>query len=90
MKLLNITLITTVLAFSHSAQADVSNGQELHGESCVRCHGTDLYTRSNRNVNDIKRLGSQVRFCKDSLSVTWFDEDVSDVIDYLSESYYKF
>jgi hypothetical protein len=70
--------------------ADIENGEDLHFENCTGCHDETVYTRENRNVQSLERLGRQVRFCKDSLELTWFDEDVDDVIEFLNRNYYRF
>jgi hypothetical protein len=38
----------------------------------------------------LPNLGKQVRFCKDNLGLTWFDDEVNDVIHYLNKDFYKF
>ena len=70
--------------------ADIENGDDLHFENCTGCHDSSVYTRDNRNVRSLARLGTQVRFCKDSLGLTWFDDEVDDVIEYLNTNYYHF
>ena len=68
--------------------ADIENGNDLHFEHCTGCHDSSVYTRDNRNVRDLARLGQQVRFCKDAIGLTWFDDEVDDVIEYLNQTYY--
>jgi hypothetical protein len=70
--------------------ADIENGDDLHFENCTGCHDSTAYTRDNRKVGSLQRLGTQVRFCKDSLGLTWFDDEVNDVIGYLNKEYYHF
>ena len=70
--------------------ADVANGDELHFESCTGCHDDSVYTRADRKVRNLEQLGRQVRFCRDAIGVTWFDDEVDDVIAYLNATYYRF
>jgi hypothetical protein len=77
--------LTTAPAF-----AATENGETLHQENCVRCHDSSVYTRENRRVQSLPRLGSQVRFCKDNLQITWFDDEVDDVVNFLNKTYYHF
>ena len=70
--------------------ADIENGDELHFDNCIGCHDESVYTRENRNVRSLERLGAQVRFCRDSIGLTWFDDEVDDVIGYLNQTYYHF
>ena len=85
--------VTLVLAFACAIPAfaaDIENGDDLHFEHCTGCHDDSVYTRENRRVGSLQRLGQQVRFCKDTIGLTWFDEDVDDVIAYLNQKYYHF
>jgi hypothetical protein len=72
------------------AAADIENGDDLHFENCTGCHDSTAYTRDNRVVRSLPRLGAQVRFCRDNLGLTWFDDEVDDVMGYLNEKYYHF
>jgi len=86
-------LVTTffLAGFTQTAlAADIENGDELHFDNCTGCHDSTAYTRENRKVQSLVRLGSQVRFCKDNLGLTWFDDEVDDVIGYLNKKYYHF
>jgi len=89
MKILFIT--TIALFFSTTAlSANRNHGEQLHMESCTGCHDSSVYTRSNRRVQSLAKLGSQVRFCKDNLGITWFDDEVDNVTHYLNQDFYKF
>ena len=69
---------------------DLANGEKLVTENCSRCHDGSVYTRPNRRVKTLPGLGKQVRFCKDNLGITWFDDEVNDVIYFLNDRYYHF
>ncbi len=73
-----------------AAAADIDNGEDLHFTNCTGCHDETAYTRADRRVQSLDRLAAQVRFCKDSLELSWFDEDVDDVVEYLNQTYYHF
>jgi len=89
MKIYAALLFLPVFVISAEA-ADIENGDDLHFENCTGCHQENIYTRENRNVRSMERLGLQVRFCKDSLELSWFDEDVDDVVEFLKQNYYHF
>ena len=86
------TLFALLLALPASTAfaADLENGADLHFTNCTGCHDESVYTRENRRVNSLERLRMQVRYCKDNLELTWFDEDVDDVVAYLNQNYYHF
>jgi len=92
-----LSFAVTVFAFTSvstlAPQAVAEEGvdaQELVQENCTRCHGTDVYTRSDRRVNSFDALHSQVRMCEQNLGLTWFDDKVDAVTALLNEKYYKF
>ena len=85
-------LLTAVLMTCASPlmAGDLENGGDLHMDNCTRCHDAGVYTRPDRRVQSLPKLGTQVRFCKDNLGIAWFDDEVDDVIHYLNTRYYKF
>lgn len=91
MSMLGVALLPT------AANAEVSAGKALHDKNCIACHasrfddnGAAIYTRDNRRIDDLGALHTQVNRCKDNLGLTWFDDQVSDVTEYLNATYYKF
>jgi len=89
-------IICTLVLFStqgfaaEDSKEMLARGEKLVQESCTRCHGDEMYTRQDRRVNSLDALGKQVRRCRDNIGITWFDEDVNDVVYYLNNKYYKF
>ena len=84
-----ITALVVSLA-APTALADASAGQKLHDENCLKCHGTEVYTREDRFVGNRDALTTQVNRCNVNLGTQWFDEDVENVVNYLDQSFYKF
>ncbi len=83
--------IAFALSFSANVQAqDADNGKALHNDNCTRCHDSAVYTRPDKRVTTLPKLGKQVRFCKDNLGITWFDDEVNDVVTFLNNNYYHF
>ena len=92
---LNLALCTLTLtatqAFAKESDAQaIKRGQEIVQKDCTKCHGDEVYTRSERRVHSLAALGKQVRRCKDNIGIQLFDEDVDDVVKYLNSKYYKF
>ncbi len=90
MKIAHPSLLAVLAMPLTVAAVDIENGEELHFDDCTGCHLDEVYTRENRVVGSLERLGQQVRFCKDTVGAQWFDEDVDDVIAYLNSAYYRF
>ena len=82
--------IIAAVGVTPALAADIDNGDELHLDSCTGCHDSQVYTREERKIRDLAALGRQVRFCKDTIGVPWFDDEVEDVIAYLNHTYYGF
>ena len=90
-----IALFTTssISAASEDAMTDketFDHGNKIHQDHCYKCHTDQVYTRDNRFVKSINALGKQVRRCKDSNDIPWFDEDTDAVVHFLNQKYYKF
>ena len=79
-----------ILLAANAPAADVENGDDLHFEHCTGCHDSEVYTRENRTVRSLDRLGAQVRFCVNTIGVQWFDDEIDDVIEFLNREYYHF
>jgi len=83
-------LVSAVIFIASANATDIDNGSELHAGNCTACHDSALYHCENKRVQTLARLGTQVRFCKDHLGITWFDDEVEDVVGYLNKNYYHF
>ena len=83
-----------LLLASAVVHADAENGEALHAEYCTDCHmmtdHTALYTRAERKVDSLHRLGGQVSACTQTLNISWFPDEEKDVVEYLNATYYKF
>ena len=73
-----------------SEPAKSEPGQTLHEGNCVRCHDTQLYLRDNRKMKSLDSLQNQVQTCVTNLGLTWFEDEVNAVSNYLNTHYYKF
>lgn len=94
---LQLSLFCLLGVLSMPTNADVENGMKLHEGNCIACHaarygndGTEIYTRPNHRMKNLAGLRKQVNFCKNNLGLTWFDDEVNDVADYLNKTFYQF
>lgn len=86
-----ILLMSTALCGSAIVQAaDLKAGQSLHDANCMKCHDSSVYTRDDRKVSSLDGLRKQVKRCDLSQGLTWFDDQVEDVVQYLNTNYYHF
>lgn len=66
-------------------------GKILHDEKCLRCHGTEVYTRKDRMAHSLYALDKQIRNCmKGPANANWNDKETAQVIDYLNQSFYHY
>lgn len=86
----NAVLFFAMTASFAAGAADPTAGKTLHDEHCLKCHTSDVYTREQRRVTSLQGLREQVKRCELSLGLTWFDDQIEDVVQYLNDSYYKF
>ena len=92
-----LLFVAFFLLLGHSAQAaNPAHGKDLHDANCLSCHaslmGGDpnvIYTRSDRRVNSIAGLRSQVTRCKTTVGVPWPEDQIEDVVEYLNANFYK-
>lgn len=86
-----ITLLTIFLAFniSNMPRLIADTGKALYEESCTGCHDTSIFTRTDRQVSELKKLRNRVRQCNYAIESNWFDEDIDAVTEYLNKHFYK-
>lgn len=70
--------------------ADAQRGKELVDTHCLRCHGSEVYTRPDHKVTSLPGLYKQVQRCEQMLGLTWFDDDIENTATYLNQEFYKF
>ena len=91
MKTRQLPLLLLTAAFSLPAPGEPEDSAKtLYDENCVRCHGTEVYTREDRKVTSLEGLERQVQRCELALGLKWFDEEISEVTSYLNEHFYHF
>ncbi|MBK1705395.1 cytochrome c [Halochromatium glycolicum] len=85
-----LTLFLSSATVSQAIAEEGINAEALVQKNCTSCHGSEVYTRSDRRVNSFDALHSQVRMCEQNLGLTWFDDQVDAVTALLNEQYYEF
>ncbi len=87
----NLMTLFLLAGFCTSVNAsDIKTGDKLHSDNCTKCHDSSVYTRLNKRVKTLPKLGTQVRMCQNNLGISWFDDEVENVIGYLNKNYYHF
>jgi cytochrome c553 len=91
----SLFLFPIVAVLSVSTQAatlpgDAANGKKLHDASCTSCHNDSVYKRQDHKIKSLEGLTQQIRNCEHMTDVTLGKTQVSDLVKFLNETYYKF
>ena len=84
-----LCLLAAMVSIAAAAE-QTPTARVLYDQNCVRCHGTEVYTREDRKVTSLQGLERQVRRCELALGLKWFDDEITDVTNYLNEHFYRF
>ncbi len=75
----------------------VEKGKALHEKHCMACHirmnkdaPNEIYTRDNHKVKSWNSLQTQVHRCNSQLDLSFFDDEIKGLVDYLNQEFYKF
>lgn len=89
--MLVVVLMMPMASFADSLLfGDSANGKKLHKNSCTACHGSEVYTRKDHKIKTTNGLEGRVEMCSTNLNTHYNDEQNSDIVIFLNESYYKF
>lgn len=83
-------LLPLVAWVGPAVAAESPDPHALYEQNCLKCHGSEVYTRPDRKIDSYPALARQVRQCETNLELRWFDEEVEAVTGYLNRTYYKF
>lgn len=86
---LAVLLATPLPAQAQSTSPSPSRGQLLYTTHCSACHSSQMHWREKKQVNDWPSLLAQVRFWQTQASLSWSDDDVTQVAVYLNATYYR-
>lgn len=89
-------LAILVFGLTATAQADsvllgdAAKGEKLVQAHCTACHGTEVYTRSDRKITDAGALEKRVQMCSNNTGAHFKPDQVTDVVKYLNDQFYHF
>jgi len=74
-----------------------AQGKTLHDANCLQCHASitgdkpnSLYSRADHKIQTFAALEKQVKSCAVAADANWSDEQRKTVVNYLSETFYRF
>lgn len=87
----SLVLLSGLFLCQPTLAADIKNGKALLDANCFKCHDTSVYQRGDKGrIHSMAALKKQVRRCEQTLGLTWFDDQIDDVSQYLNATFYKF
>lgn len=86
---LGIALLFLLSSSVSLAQDNVDRGRLLYENHCRACHTEAVHERENRKVNSLVEMSKMILRWQYHLHLNWTFEDVSQVMAYLNQTYYK-
>lgn len=90
MKFYKLFILFTIFLTTTGNAFDLEEAKEMYTEDCTKCHDSKVFTRKDRKVKNLLALKKQVHSCVANTGASWFEEDEENVVNYLSETFYKF
>jgi mono/diheme cytochrome c family protein len=82
-------LLGALSAGCAAPSGDPEKGARLH-DSCLGCHGIELYVPPNAKVKTLAELKKEVENWNDRMNPKFDEQEVEDITAYLNSTYYKF
>jgi mono/diheme cytochrome c family protein len=83
-----IAACAALLSPAISAAGDPLKGARLH-ESCLGCHGTELYVPPRAKVKSLAALKKETERWNDRMNPKFSRQEVEDLVAYLNATFYK-
>jgi len=71
------------------AAGDPVRGEKLH-DSCLGCHGTELYVPPKAKVKTLAALKKEIERWNDRMNPKFNKQEIEDMVVYLNRDFYKF
>jgi mono/diheme cytochrome c family protein len=69
--------------------ADAAKGEKLH-QSCLQCHGTEVYVPPKRRVKSLAALRKETARWGDMYNPRLTKAEIEDLVAYLNRDFYRF
>jgi len=89
MKTLSLVLFAALIT-SSNVFASEQRGQLLYENHCRICHDSSVHIREKQKAKNIEDIMSWVNRWRSHLELPWNKQEITDVADYLNESFYHF
>jgi mono/diheme cytochrome c family protein len=69
---------------------DAVKGKATHAANCGGCHDTGVYARKERTIKSLGGLKQRVQMCNGQLRRNLNADQITDIVKYLNDGFYKF
>jgi cytochrome c553 len=85
-------LLILPMSAAHAAAlpGDSEAGKRLLDANCMKCHGTDIFTRSDRKIQSLDALKEQLVACSHAANKEFSASEMQDLLKYLNDQFYRF
>jgi hypothetical protein len=77
-------------AYAASLPGDSADGKRLHDASCLGCHDTGVYSRTDRTVQSLDALKERLAGCSHMAQKKFSTSEAENLIKYLNDQFYHF
>jgi mono/diheme cytochrome c family protein len=88
-RLVLAVLACGLAACSAGPQGDAARGEKVH-ETCLQCHGTEVYQPPERKIATPEALRKEVARWGDYYNPALTEQEVEDLVAYLVRDFYRF
>lgn len=81
-------MLAIALSTEASAAGDPVKGERLHN-SCLGCHGTELYVPPRAKVKSLAALKKETERWNDRMNPKFTRQEIEDLVAYLNATFYK-
>jgi cytochrome c553 len=91
-RMLCALLLMLSMPGAHAAPlpGDSEEGKRLLDANCMKCHGTDIFTRKDRKVQSLDALKEQLVACSHAAKKEFSASEMQDLLKYLNDEFYRF
>lgn len=92
MRVPQLALLLAALFAAPIAAAPVGDPEKgkVRHQSCLQCHGTELYVPPNRKVKTLKELERETARWGDYYNPKFSKQEIADLVAWLNRDFYKF
>ena len=90
MRLIAATLLLCLPAVADAQLADIERGRALYENHCQVCHTPKVHSRVNRLAITRAEVRELADNWQSQQALRWSDQDLEDVVEFLSRTRYQF